>query len=118
MTIDEYPKFLPEWTNAIEQINKKTFGLIPQHHSENTAMIKCKQRFELNWMSGACCLTGEAFFHHYAPTHTCIICSVLTYDSTYALVSTSKLYKYKKELAEHLIESHPEIWNEWKEKMA
>ena len=111
---DKYPKFLPQWTNALEHIHKdKFFGLIKSFKSANAVKNKANEEFNLDWASGRCCLTGEAFFHEYAPER-CNTCHYMTYDgSTKAVKSLDNLYKYKIELAEHLQEHHPETWERW-----
>lgn len=111
---DKYPEFLPEWTHALEHIHKaKYFGLKKSKKGSSEVMDVAKDDFNLDWLSGTCCLTGEAFFHKYAPTG-CYTCSELTYNGAQqALKSLNNLYNYKIRLAEHLKEKHPSVWAEW-----
>lgn len=113
--IDLYPEFLPEWTNAIISIHKeKIFGIIPiDLNGTHSTMKKAREQFGLRWSSGACCLTGEAFFHEMAPFN-CGMCHDFTYDSSLvAMESIHELYKFKNDLAIHLQESHKDVWSKW-----
>ncbi len=111
---DKYPDFLPQWTNALEHIHKdKFFGIVAGSKSANDVKHQALVHFQLDWTTGTCCLTGEAFFHHYAPEE-CRICTRMTYEeSTIAVKSLNNLYEYKIKLAEHLQEDHPSIWTQW-----
>ena len=112
MTTDKYPKFLPQWTNAVEHI----CGAGVQTANRNTMKV-AKEKFGLDWYSSTCCLTGEAFFHERADKY-CNKCEFFTFDRAHSALETRNgLYEYKKDLAEHLQKSHPQVWEQWKEKM-
>ncbi len=115
--IDKYPKFLPQWTSAMCHIyndRERTFLLFKKHkYNIENAIGEADDHFNLDWYSGTCCLTGEAFFHQGAPSD-CRECSGFTLSrSQVALRSLDNLYQYKIELAKHLQEVHPETWEKW-----
>ena len=112
---DQYPDFLPQWTNALQHIHKRIFfGLITSKKSFSDVTNKAGKKFKLYWSDSSCCLTGEAFFHEGAPL-SCDKCKYLTFrGSMEAVKSLENLYNYKIELAEHLQQEHPMIWDMWK----
>lgn len=118
---DKYPKFLPQWTEAIIHTHSNPFIIDMSCLNEgeiNDYLVKSiNETHNLRWTSGECCLTGEAFFNEYAP-ESCVECECFTYDSSLiALRSVKQLYEFKKSLAEHLKKEHTNIWNMWKEKL-
>lgn len=114
--IDPYPTFIPQWTHAMEEIHRHRtlLKIIPLSEPNTfTTMRKAGEKYNLDWFSGACCLTGEAFLHQSAP-YDCDTCKYFTYDgSQIALGSLKKFYKYKEELAEHMQKEHIEVWDSW-----
>lgn len=111
--IDNYPKFLPQWTKAVEHFTSNTTEL-PTKYS---VVRKYKREYKLDWTEGKCCLTGEAFFHKDAPDETCSDCEDYTYNSSIVLKDLNAFYEFKNNLAEHLQKDHPEIWEQWAEKI-
>ncbi len=111
--IDKYPKFLPQWTGAMCHIHNDKRLLIIHKYNRDCAMGEADDHFNLDWYSGTCCLTGEAFFHKSAPSN-CQECNHFTLSrSQTALKSLNNLYEYKINLAKHLQEEHPETWAKW-----
>lgn len=115
---DSYPNFLPQWTNALEHIySKKYLGLIPVYMTNTGRRNGAEKKYGLDWTSSNCCLVGEAFFNRYTYTGRCSRCSELSVNrSLMVFDSLGELYKFKKELAEHLQNAHPDVWSEWKNK--
>jgi hypothetical protein len=114
---DRYPRFLPQWTNAVKQLyktyTKEEIGIVPE--------ILINIDSKLDWFNNKCCLVGEAFFHKDVVgrksrnNNKCERCGILaTNDSLFALESVQKLYKYKSDLAKHLQTYHPKTWKRWK----
>ena len=109
--IDKYPKFLPQWTKAMEHYYREN-----RPSKDTCGPINFAQReYGLDWYSINCCFTGEAFFHD--TSSVCKKCSNFTYSCGRVFGSLTKLYRYKKELAEHLQKDHSDIWDKWKNKL-
>lgn len=109
-TEDKYPDFLPLWTHALEEIHGRDDDPIP--------ILVARNEYDLDWFSGTCCFTGEAFFNKQAPFRECHVCDSLTHASSEMVDDLGRFYIYKEKLAKHLIKVHPEIWDMWKEKMS
>lgn len=111
--IDNYPKFLPLWTKAVKYTVKH--GIRKNYLADDVIRIG-NQKFNLDWYSTTCCLTGEAFFHEEAPIGECHECHVFTFGCS-AFRSLDNFYRFKNELALHLQEKHTDIWNKWKDRI-
>ena len=119
--IDKYPKFLPQWTKALEVLHGQRerhllFWSKPLDYGDKDDIMELVKRDTggtLDWMNLQSCFTGEAFFHQHAPTCTCNECSTMTFRSLDSIESIDKFYVYKVRLAKHLQTNHKDIWAKW-----
>lgn len=119
--IDKYPKFLPQWTQALENLHnqKERYALFFEKDKkyddpdEVVRLVKDNTNHVLDWGDGEKCFTGEAFFFTHAPTCRCSECHTMTFARLNSALSLEKFYTYKVKLAEHLRENHKDIWTLW-----
>lgn len=112
---DSYPNFLPQWTKALEHIySEKYFGLISKHMTNADRQNRVSKKHGLDWSYVNNCLVGEAYFNRYTDHNRCSGCNTYSMTSLSVFNSIEELYEFKKVLAEHLQEAHPDIWSEWK----
>jgi len=110
---DNYPKFLPQWTKAILYTRKH------RDHTDsivNDIITVANKKFDLDWYTDTCCLTGEAFFHEAAPYEKCDSCSKFTFNCK-VFRTLNGFYELKNDLAKHLQIEHTDIWDKWKDRI-